>query len=273
MNKPYLLLLSLFFAAAGARGQVPLPVLYVTQVPPQGVTGTVTSIGGNHLPTVEAAPRGGDLMIRYPNGSVRNLTRETGYGHGNPDQGAGAIAVRDPHIHWSGQRAVFSMVISTADPAADRWQLYEMGGMEEGGAVVITRVPYQPENFNNVQPCFSPDDRIIFVSDRTRDGSLATYPALDEKGLGRINTGLWSLDPETGEVFQMEHSPSGSFDPMVDSYGRVLFTRWDHLQRDEKLVSAVPGGLVAGFDYSSEAAPMRLVKRFRAGVRLRMGFA
>ncbi|HEX2749009.1 MAG TPA: hypothetical protein VHM91_13470, partial [Verrucomicrobiales bacterium] len=237
-------------AALPAHGQS-LPILFVTQVPPPGVTGTVTSVGGNHLPTVEAAPRGGDLMIRYPDGTLRNLTREAGYGTADNDQAAGSIAVRDPQVHWSGQKAVFSMVVSSGDPAADRWQLYQVSGLEQGVSVNITRVTQQPADFNNVQPCYAPDDRLIFVSDRTRDGSLTTYPAIDEKGAGRSNTGLWSLDPQTADLVQLEHSPSGSFDPIVDRYGRVLFTRWDHLQRDEKVQGTNTAG---GFDYASETS-------------------
>jgi len=45
-------------------------------------------------------------------------------------------------------------------------------------------------------------------------------------------SGLWSLDPNAGDLFLVEHSPSGSFKPFVDSVGRVIFTRWDHLARD-----------------------------------------
>ena len=110
--KMRLLQLSASWAVAlGAHSVIAqdLPILFVTQVPPPGITGTVTSIGGNHLPTVDAAPRGGDLMIRYPNANVRNLTREAGFGIAAIDQGTGSIAVRDPHVHWSGQKAVFSM--------------------------------------------------------------------------------------------------------------------------------------------------------------------
>jgi hypothetical protein len=247
MNKPVLSLLSLISLIGSSEAQT-LPIVFVTQVPPEGITETITSIGNNHLPTVKAAPRGGDLMIRYGDSSVRALTRAAGYGLGTPEQGVGAIAVRDPHIHWSGQRILFSMVQNSGNPAADRWQMYEATGIEQGGTVQITKVPNQPAEFNNVQPCYAPDDRIIYVSDRTLDGTLATYPAVDERSQGRINTGLWALNPQTAELMHMEHSPSGSFDPVVDSYGRVLFTRWDHLQRDEK---AANGG---GFDYSSEAA-------------------
>src|SRR5687767_11218614 len=99
--KTRLLLLSVCWVFSFTARPAPaqnLPILFVTQVPPPGIAGTVTSIGGNHLPTVDAAPRGGDLMIRYPDGTVRNLTREAGYGTAEEEQGVGSIAVRDPHV-------------------------------------------------------------------------------------------------------------------------------------------------------------------------------
>lgn len=42
-------------------------------------------------------------MIRYPDGTLRNLTRDAGFGDG-VQQGANAIAVREPSVHWSGNR-------------------------------------------------------------------------------------------------------------------------------------------------------------------------
>jgi hypothetical protein len=251
MKARSLVLLSLTSLINLLDAQLPVPIVFVTQVPPRVHTAptapeSITSIGNNHLPTVKSAPRGGDLMIRYVDGTLRNLTRDAGFGVLLEEQQEGAIAVRDPHMHWSGQKILFSMVVNSASPSEDRWQLYEATGFQQRVPVEITRVPNQPGQSNNVQACYAPDDRIIFVSDRLPDGSNS-YRVLDEKGQGRINTGLWSLNPATGEVFQMEHSPSGSFDPMVDSYGRVLFTRWDHLQRDEIAPDA------GGFDYTAEA--------------------
>src|SRR6187401_66625 len=76
------------------------PILFVTQVPVGGFT-SLTSTFGNHLATMESAPRGGDLAIRYPDGSVRLLTQEAGYGASGM-QGANAIAVREPCVHWDG---------------------------------------------------------------------------------------------------------------------------------------------------------------------------
>lgn len=74
----------------------PHSILFVTQVP-IGAFGTVTSIFGNHEPNPQQAPRGGDLVLRYPNGALRFLTSEAGFGNGR-SQGANAIAVREPCV-------------------------------------------------------------------------------------------------------------------------------------------------------------------------------
>src|SRR5689334_8414312 len=58
-------------------------IMFVTQVP-AAFFGAVTSPFGNQQASVAAAPRGGDLMIRYPDGTIRNLTREAGFGNTGP---------------------------------------------------------------------------------------------------------------------------------------------------------------------------------------------
>src|SRR5205085_12325001 len=94
-------------------------ILFVTQppIPDEINDNTVTNVFvsvvsglGNHLADTAHAGRGGDLWIRYPNGAITNLTRAAGYGTSGSQDGAG-IAVRDPFVHWSGTKAVFSMVV------------------------------------------------------------------------------------------------------------------------------------------------------------------
>src|SRR5688500_11437776 len=74
------------------------PVLFVTQVPVEGFA-TLSSTFGNHGGSMQSAPRGGDLMILYPDGELRNLTREAGFGEAGEQQGPDAIAVREPCVH------------------------------------------------------------------------------------------------------------------------------------------------------------------------------
>src|SRR5690348_7670082 len=73
------------------------PVLFVTRMPVGGFASS-TSTFGNHLASLDSAPRGGDLVIRYPDGSLRFLTQEAGFGNAGM-QGANAIAVREPCVH------------------------------------------------------------------------------------------------------------------------------------------------------------------------------
>jgi hypothetical protein len=239
--------------ANAAPAALPNPILFVTQFPIPGDFASIGSVFANHLGDIETVGRGGDLYIRYPDGTLRNLTQEAGYGQTGM-QGETSIAVRDPAVHWSGTKALFSMVIGAPTSQYEQgewfWQIYEITGFGQGQTVSITRVPGQHANYNNVQPTYGSDDSIIFVGDEPRNGQRHLYPQHDEYESTASPTGLWKLDPATGNLMLMQHSPSGSFDPFVDSFGRVIFTRWDHLQRDQQ----ADAGTYGTFNYSSEAA-------------------
>src|SRR6478609_5814444 len=76
------------------------PILFVTQVPiPFDPLSTVTTFA-NHLGSVYASGRGGDLWIRYQDGTLKNLTKAAGFGSPDGLQGTSSIAVRDPAMYW-----------------------------------------------------------------------------------------------------------------------------------------------------------------------------
>lgn len=246
--------------ANAAASNTTNPILFVTQFPIPADFTTIGSTFGNHLATLQSAGRGGDLWIRYPDGTLKNLTRAAGYGV-DGFQNEQAIAVRQPAVHWSGNKAVFSMVVGA--PAQQftyedyYWQLYEITGLGLNDTPVITLVPNQPSDYNNISPIYGTDDHIIFTSDRPRNGERHLYPQLDEYEEAPTNTGLWSLNPTTGDLFLLDHSPSGDFSPIIDSFGRVIFTRWDHLQRDQQADADADAGtncFYCTFNYASEAA-------------------
>lgn len=260
----YILLLPvLAFALTGTppvRGEsnaITNPILFVTQVPIRADFTTIGSVFGNHRADMDSVGRGGDLYIRYPDGTLKNLTQAAGYGIASGFQNENAIAVRDPAVHWSGAKALFSMVVGAPkfqyDYAGDFvWQIYEISGLGKNDTPVITKIPNQPASYNNITPIYGTDERIIFTSDRPHNGAANLYPQLDEYE-APVVTGLWSLDPDassrtprnasnmrddaspqTGDLFLLNHSPSGAFTPTLDSFGRIIFTRWDHLQRDQQ---------------------------------------
>src|SRR5262249_4079842 len=222
---------------------------------------TIGSVFGNHRASLDSCGRGGDLYIHYPDGTVKNLTRAAGFGTYGA-QHTNGIAVRQPCVHWSGTRAVFSMVVVAPwfqyDYAAvSYWQLYEVTNFTDPASVpVITKVPNQPTNYNNISPIYGTDDRIIFSSDRPRNGEAQLYPQLDEYEEQATVSGLWSLQPANGDLFLINHTPSGAFSPLLDSAGRVIFIRCDHLQRDQQADTDWEDGYITygAFNWSDESA-------------------
>lgn len=272
---------ALFFAATPSARALPNPILFVTQQPlrvevnsrttSQSVM-SVASAFSNHLGDTGSAGRGGALWILDTGATVpRNLTAAAGYG----GVGQPLIAVRQPHVYWDGTKALFSMVVgspaSASDPTQFFWQIYEITNFGIGRTPVITLVPHQPPGANNVSPCYGTDDRIIFSSDRPRDaaGSAHLYPQREEYLLLPTVTGLWSLDRATGDLRLVQHSPSGAFTPFVDSFGRVIYVRWDHLSRDPQATTdrgPGPGDTFAQtfngtFNYSDESAAATMLPR------------
>jgi Hydrazine synthase alpha subunit middle domain len=233
------------------------PVLFVTQVPIAADFTTITSTFGNQQATMGSTGRGGDLWIRYTDGTLKNLTKTAGFGMDGL-QLENSIAVRDPSVHWDAKKAVFSMVVGAPAKQYDyttsfHWQLFEVTGLGKTDTPAITKIPNQPDA-NNVSPIYGTDDRIIFTSDRSRDGSAHLYPQRDEYEEAPTVSGLWSLEPTTGDLKLLNHAPSGNFTPIIDSFGRVVFTQWDHLKRDQQAdADKYAGGNNGTFNYASEA--------------------
>ena len=236
-------------------------ILFVSQPRIPADFATIGSVFGNQRATPDSCGRGGDLYIRYTDGTVKNLTHAAGFGlFGSQD--TNGIAVRQPSVHWSGKKAIFSMVLGAPKYQYDYntvnyWQLYEITNFTDSASVpVITKVPNQPANFNNISPIYGTDDRIIFTSDRPRNGQAQLYPQLDEYEEQATVTGLWSLQPTNGDLFMLNHTPSGAFSPILDSAGRVSFVRWDHLQRDQQADTDWENGTITygTFNWSDESA-------------------
>ncbi len=240
------------------------PVLFVTQVPvPNEINDRTVAVSFLGVAGVFAnaqadtlhCARGGGLWIYYPgtpNPTLVNLTATATWSIPGGNPGANAIAVRNPSVSWDGMKAVFSMVVGVPSSVSDAtqffWQLYEIGPLTQGAQPVITKVANQPLTYNNVSPCYGSNGRIIFASDRPHNGQAHLWPSLEEYLDLPTVSGLWSLDPASGNLFLVQHSPSGSFSPIIDSFGRLLFVRWDHLVRDAQAVTDRPLG--AGDTYT-----------------------
>ncbi len=268
--------LVVFVAASAPALTLTNPIVFVTQPPiPNEFNGmvsntflSVVTIFGNQRADTAHAARGGDLWLMTTNLGLVNLTRKGGFGTNGVQNGIG-IDVRDPQIHWSGKKVLFSMVVGAPTNAIDStqfsWQLYEVTNLDAviantNTTPAIVAVSNQPTNCNNVSPCYATDGRIIFMSDRAYGNNSWLYPSLDEyKGQPTIS-GTYSLDPVSGDLRMIQHTASGAFNPFIDSFGRLIMTRWDHLSQDplamdDRLGITNGGGSSNGsFNFSDESA-------------------
>src|SRR5450756_1572080 len=269
--KASLIALAAAFIGSSATGAITLtnPIVFVTQPPiPREINNTVsntflsvvTEFGNQQADTVHAA-RGGDLWLLTTNLGLVNLTRSAGLGTNGVQHGIG-IDVRDPAIHWAGKKVLFSMVAGSPTNSSDTtkffWQMYELTNLD--AVILDTNLPAkiipvanQPTNCNNVNPTYATDGRVIFMSDRPFN-NLA-YPQLDEYKGAPSATGTYSLNSVPGDLKLLEHLPSGGFNPFIDSFGRLILTRWDHLIQDGNATDDRLGITTNGsLNYLSEAA-------------------
>ncbi len=241
------------------RLDVNYPIIFVTNVPVISMKSHLNAFGNHGTSILDSIP-GGDLYIKYPSGTLRNLTEEAGFGvkSGELQEGRKPIAVRQPSVHWSGKKILFSMLTGGPkerfDRAAERrWQIYEASGLEENEQVVIKKVPYQSTEYNNISPIYGASDDIIFISDAPLYDMKHTYPQLDEYESTPSNTGIWKIDINKKSLSMIQHSPSGAYDLHLDSFGRVIFTKWDHLKRDQQAdADRYDKGTYRAYDFSSE---------------------
>jgi len=261
MNRSIFALVVTLFVTTAFAADPTNPILFVTQVPmPEEVnTRTISSSYmscvspfGNHLGGTAFAGRGGSLWVRFPANpnpalnhqlidllAVANWSAIPG---GKP--AANTIAVRNPCVYWDKSKAVFSMVSGAPSGPNDNtnfvWQLYEItlptqAQLNASVQPIVSKVANQPA-YNNVMPCYAPGGQFIFASDRPYNGQGHLTQREEYLGLPTVS-GLWRLDAANNTLQLLHHSPSGSFSPIIDSAGRLIFVNWDHLSRDIEAVT------------------------------------
>ncbi len=119
------------------------PILFVTQFPIANDFTTIGSTFGNHSGEISVTERGGNLYFRSIDETLRNLTKEVGFGTMG-FQGNDFIAVRDPAVHWSANKALSSMLTDAPTSAifddfedgdANDWFFFNGNAAGGGGGV------------------------------------------------------------------------------------------------------------------------------------------
>ncbi len=185
-----------FLALAGAalRGPAIPPLVFVSRNPIAGHPERVPGLG----PEARAVVTGGRLLVRESSGRIRELA-------------AGRFFdVSDPAVSWDGRRIVFAAVES----AAARWRLWSIDG--DGGD--LRPVTAGAGDFDDLDPCWLPDGRLVFASTRlamrSQEGDLPV-------------TNLWIVNADGAGLMRITTERNGAEEPTIDpKTGRIVYARW-----------------------------------------------
>ena len=226
--------------AAAAPDATPFPILFVTQVPDPGRL-------HDHRLDVRQPPTAMDSVAarRRPLDplSRRHAQEPDARARATASRAASRARTRSPCASrpctGAGTKALFSMVIGAppqqyqyatrllADLRGHRPRRGRHAGHHQG-----------PEPAGELQ-----QRRARSTAPTTASSSRPTARATAQRISTRSSTSTrrrrrspasGASNPATGDLRLLNHSPSGAFTPIVDSFGRVIFTRWDHLQRDQQ---------------------------------------
>ncbi len=123
-------------------------------------------------------------------------------------------AVRDPCVDYDGRRIVFSY----RQGGHDAYHLYEIAS-DGGGLRQLTGGIY-----DDIEPCFLPDGGIVFVSARSRRWVNCWITQV---------ANLYRCDTDGRNLRQLSANLEQDNTPWVLPDGRVLYTRWEYVDRSQ----------------------------------------
>ena len=80
---------------------------------------------------------------------------------------------------------------------------------------------------DDMHPCYLPDGGIVFTSSRCEYGTLCDSP-------DRLSTAvLYRIDADGSNMRQLTRSPVSEFAPSIMDDGRILYTRWEYVDKGQ----------------------------------------
>ncbi|MCX6927892.1 MAG: hypothetical protein NT154_32490, partial [Verrucomicrobia bacterium] len=205
--------LPFLLAMSGARAALPAavtnqPILFVVRNqyhPDHHNTHTMFPSAPNEFSNgYYEGGHGAALKVFDPNtGETRTLL----------DAGADGV-IRDPDLHFSGQRVVFAWRKSTAE-SYHIWEIYVNGS----GLKQLTALP----GVDDFDPMYLPDDRVVFVSGREPKYVMCNM---------HLSHNLYRMDGDGANIVQIAKSTLFEGHPSLMPDGRILYDRWEYVDRN-----------------------------------------
>ena len=86
--------------------------------------------------------------------------------------------------------------------------------------------------YNDFDPCFLPDGRIAFISDR-RGGYLRC--GFSAPRWPSPNYTLHSMEPDGSDIITLSYHETQEWNPSINNDGMLVYTRWDYVDRDSDI--------------------------------------
>jgi formylglycine-generating enzyme required for sulfatase activity len=122
------------------------------------------------------------------------------------------VFVGDVDLHFDADKMLFSSIGSQ-----NRWHVFEM---DADGKNLRQRTPDEPD-VDYYDPCYLPDDRILF-------DSTATFAGVPCVGGGDSVANLCRMDTDGKTIRQLCFDQEHNWCPTVLADGRVLYSRWEY---------------------------------------------
>ncbi|MBI3985914.1 MAG: SUMF1/EgtB/PvdO family nonheme iron enzyme [Lentisphaerae bacterium] len=155
-----------------------------------------------------------------------------------PGQG-GRGAVLNPDLSFDGRRALFAFCDHAVTNSEDRRYFIYEAELDGSGARQVTGKPgsdpleghagRQTAAIEDVDPCYLPDGGFCFLSTRCQS-------------FGRCHGGryapafvLYRANADGGGIRRLSFGEMNEWNPSVLTDGRIIFTRWEHVNRHDAL--------------------------------------
>lgn len=164
-------------------------------------------------------------------GPVQNPT--VSYNGENRRSGAeaGGGSFLSPSLSYDGKEILFSYVENKGDPAQRFHTDPSRGHWDEGRAYHVFKVNTDGGNlrqitdgtWNDIDPCWLPNGRIAFITER-RGGYLRCGRACPLYN-------LFDMAADGSGINALSFHESNEWNPSVTHDGRIIYTRWDYVDR------------------------------------------
>ncbi len=179
------------------------PLLFVKRVP-SGFSHQLTQYSGMH-----ARAGGGVFVLETPEQSMQTRQLDS----------LPTGSFLHPEVSWDGRRVLFAFCkIDSKDKTKQNYHLFEM----EADGSKLRQLTTGP--FDDFSPRYLPNEKIMFIS--TRRGGFHRC------GRGPCATHTLALANQDGSEPQVvSFHETHEWDPAVLNDGRVIYTRWDYVDR------------------------------------------